>query len=291
MLERLLTSDVLIAVNESTGPRVVGFSGRVDKRAMHTTATPDSPMARVARGEVPYLRVGEDPLGRSLPDRRQSRLMVTVVPFADGPECVGAIALWLPDGRRPGTPAMVEAETAIRRTVPRMQLAGHMQKEEEKSISDPLTGLKNRRGLAAEMERLGQEQGALVYADLDKFKSLNDTLGHPAGDAALVHFAGLLRRLMRDGDVVARIGGEEFAVWAPNAALDRGVQIAERIRGALEVTPWGWQGRTWPLTASFGVAACPETSPSQKNLPAQADAALYQAKKGGRNRVVAADRK
>lgn len=291
LLERLVNSDVLVAVDETTGPRVVGFSGRVDKRAMHTTATPDSPMARVARGEAPYLRVAEDPLGRTLPDRRRSPLPVTIVPFADEGECVGAIAMWLPDGRRPGTPAMIEAESAIRKVVPRMVYARRFHQEEEKSVQDPLTGLKNRRGLAADMARINQEDGALVYVDLDKFKSLNDVLGHPAGDAALVHLAGLLRRLMRDGDVVARIGGEEFAVWAPGAPLDRGVQIAERIRGALEITPWGWQGRTWPLTASFGVAACPETSPSQKNLPGQADAALYQAKKGGRNRVVAAERK
>ena len=83
----------------------------------------------------------------------------------------------------------------------------------------------------------------------------------------------------------ARIGGEEFAVWLPRTELDVGARIAERIRIKLGTTPWDWRGRSWPLSASFGVAACPETSRSVANLPAQADAALYVAKNSGRNRV------
>jgi diguanylate cyclase (GGDEF)-like protein len=130
----------------------------------------------------------------------------------------------------------------------------------------------------------------LVYADIDRFKNLNDTLGHPAGDAALVHFARIIREQIRTDDVAARIGGEEFAVWLPDSGLDLGARIAERIRVKLGTTAWDWRGRQWPLSASFGVAACPETSPSLDNLPAQADSALYVAKRSGRNRVEKAGR-
>jgi diguanylate cyclase (GGDEF)-like protein len=133
-------------------------------------------------------------------------------------------------------------------------------------------------------------EAALICCDLDKFKTLNDTLGHAAGDAALVHFARLLREQVRGADIPARIGGEEFAIWLPNTSLDVARQVAERIRLKLGTTPWDWQGRRWPLSASFGVAACPETTRSLENLPAQADAALYVAKSAGRNRVEAAAR-
>ena len=78
-----------------------------------------------------------------------------------------------------------------------------------------------------------------------------------------------------------RIGGEEFAVWLPETDLDLGARIAERIRIKLGTTAWDWRGRPGRLSASFGVAACPETSRSLDNLPAQADAALYVAKRSG----------
>jgi diguanylate cyclase (GGDEF)-like protein len=115
-------------------------------------------------------------------------------------------------------------------------------------------------------------------------------LGHPAGDAALVHFARIIREQIRSGDVPGRIGGEEFAIWLPETSLDLGARIAERIRLKLGTTAWDWRGRQWPLSASFGVAACPETSRSLDNLPAQADSALYVAKRSGRNRVEKAGR-
>jgi diguanylate cyclase (GGDEF)-like protein len=139
--------------------------------------------------------------------------------------------------------------------------------------------------LIGQAEPRGPREGALVYADLDRFKLLNDTLGHPAGDAALIHFARIIHGQIRAGDIPARIGGEEFAIWLPKADLETGTRIAERIRIKLGTTPWDWQGRSWPLSASFGVAACPETGRRVASLPAQADAALYVAKNSGRNRV------
>jgi diguanylate cyclase (GGDEF)-like protein len=179
---------------------------------------------------------------------------------------------------------------AIHNAAARIDRALEADQHKRAATIDALTGLHNRRGFDETFRSITAGQGALLYADIDRFKSLNDSLGHPAGDAALVHFARIIREQIRAGDVAGRIGGEEFAVWLPDTDLELGSRIAERIRLKLTNTPWHWQGRSWPLSASFGVAACPETSRSTDNLPAQADSALYQAKRGGRNRVERAGR-
>src|SRR2546422_9937675 len=97
------------------------------------------------------------------------------------------------------------------------------------------------------------EPATLVYGDLDRFKGLNDTLGHAAGDAALRHVAGMLQAAVRDGDLVARIGGEEFAVWLPRTPLGEGLEVAERIRKSVEGTAWRWNGAPHAITISCGV--------------------------------------
>jgi diguanylate cyclase (GGDEF)-like protein len=162
---------------------------------------------------------------------------------------------------------------------------------ERRAVSDPLTGLANRREFERALARFGDTAAAgagaaLVYVDLDHFKRLNDTLGHAAGDAALRHVKGLLEAQIRDGDLVARIGGEEFAVWLPRTPLGGAVEVAERIRGR-SGAPRGTEraGRAQRLG---GVAAYPESTGDWRNLPAVADAALYRAKEGGRDRVEAA---
>jgi diguanylate cyclase (GGDEF)-like protein len=90
---------------------------------------------------------------------------------------------------------------------------------------------------------------------------------------------------VRDGDLVARIGGEEFAVWLPHTGLREGLEVAERIRRSVAEKPLTWSGSVYPLTTSCGIAACPELVGDATNLPAAADAALYRAKQAGRNRV------
>jgi len=129
----------------------------------------------------------------------------------------------------------------------------------------------------------------LIYVDLDHFKQLNDTLGHAAGDAALKHVARLLEAAVRDGDLVARIGGEEFAVWLPRTPFGEGIEVAERIRHSVVSTTWHWSGAPYPMSASCGVAAYPNPIGDVANLQASADAALYRAKQAGRNRVEKAE--
>jgi len=288
-LERITGAEVVVAVVEGDGDagtrpvKVVGASGRADRRLLESYAAPDSVLARVARGEAERSVADAEFMGGAVADRRQRKQAVLVLPLLDRRIVVGAVALWLPDGREPVGSAFAEIAEAIANA-----LKAHQ--HSELARTDPLTGLGNRRALEAALARQDVSEGALIYADFDHFKALNDALGHPAGDAALVHFARLIREQIRSADVGARIGGEEFAVWLPGATLEAGLRIAERLRVKLSTTAWDWQGRSRGLSASFGVAACPGTSRRVENLPAQADAALYVAKNSGRNRVETAGR-
>ena len=294
-LERMLDAQVVVAACEAdeTAPdgesveniRVIGVSGRGDRRLLETALPPDSDLARVARGEVDSIFFEGDPLGGVVADRRQHPSAVLVLPMRAGERCVGGVALWPPGGREPVGGARAEILAALANAAPRVVTAMEADRLKEKTRLDPLTGLLNRRGLDAVLNRVDAGEGALIYTDLDNFKRLNDRLGHPAGDAVLIHFGRIIRDQIRTGDLGARVGGEEFAVWLPGARLEIGYRIAERIRIRLNTTPWDWQGRACALSASFGVAACPETSRDLADLIPQADAALYVAKNSGRNRV------
>src|SRR5207249_8778215 len=126
---------------------------------------------------------------------------------------------------------------------------------------------------------------ALVFVAIDDFKSLNDTLGHLAGEGALGNVADRGRLAVRDNDLLARVGGEEFAIWMLHTPIEAGLEVAERVRRAVETGVWHWNSGTHPLTVSCGVASCPDTVKEVANLKGTADAALYRAKQAGRNRV------
>lgn len=287
-MERILNAEVIVAVATKGTVRVIGTSSRADRRLMDGLAQPGSPIHLVATGEVPSLTSIADPLGGTVQDRRAHVTPAIVYPIkakgADG-ETLGAVAFWCDDDGSPIGPVIAEVQEALRSAGPRMAVARELEEKGAVASTDALTGLRNRRGLEDSMHRIGIAQGTLIYADFDKFKLLNDTLGHPAGDAALVHFSRMVHDIIRGADTAARIGGEEFAIWLPGANLPVGAQVAERIRIRLATTTWDWQGRSWPLSASFGVAALPDTTRSVDNLPAQADAALMEAKRQGRDRV------
>jgi diguanylate cyclase (GGDEF)-like protein len=284
-LERITGAAAIVGVIEPSGIHVVGASGNADRRLLDIHAHAESGLARVASGQEPRALVHSDPTGAAVADRRQRQDPVLVLPIAWRTRPVGAVALWLPSGREPAGAQLAEILEAIAGAAPRLERAVQKQGFEQQASVDALTGLENRRALDRAMQRHATTEGALVYADIDHFKLLNDTLGHAAGDAALIHFSRLVREQIRAADTAARIGGEEFALWLPGASLEVGVRIAERVRLKLGTTAWDWQGRVWPLSASFGVAACPETSRRIENLPAQADSALYVAKRSGRDRV------
>lgn len=287
-LERLLDAEVAVALARPIGVQVLGASLRSDPRILLAIAAPGSALEQVARGVEAGPVASDDPLGRAAQERRRSRPNAVVLPIPGGAFPVGAVALSLPGGELPPPPVRGALLRALEEAGPRFVTAFDRADIAEHATSDPLTGLRNRRGLDRIMHLENQRAGVLIYADLDRFKQLNDALGHAAGDAALVHFARLVTERIRTRDVAARIGGEEFAIWLPEATLIEGAAVAERVREGLATTPWEWQGKPWTLTASFGVAGAPETVPEIPHLAARADDALYQAKEAGRNRVVTA---
>ncbi len=286
-LERLALSPVAIVAGLHGGAQVIAVSPSGDQRLMHLRAEPGSPAGRVAQGDADEMFTRLDPLGSTVVDRRRMSAS-QLIPLTRDSTRLGTVIVWPHHGEELAGQALADIMEAIGSVAVALENARQVHELELTATTDPLTGLTNRRGLETAMARIGAQAGALIYADLDRFKLLNDSLGHPAGDDALRFFAGIIRKHVRATDTPARIGGEEFALWLPGARVRLGEEIADRIRNSLEKELWTWQDRHWPLTASFGVAACPDTSRSIQNLAAQADAALYAAKNGGRNRVVVA---
>jgi diguanylate cyclase (GGDEF)-like protein len=289
-LERMQGVEVCVAVPHPTGVRVAGVSLRSDRRLLGSLLEPGSILDRVALGRADALAAVPNPLGKTTPDRRRGADPAFVCPIQGERAPVGAVALWTAGGREPIGPGLADFRRAIEAAGPRLQDALERRNLAESALRDPLTGLLNRLGLQEAVGLVSTTSAALVYLDLDHFKALNDELGHPAGDSALTHVARLLLQAVRAQDAVARIGGEEFAIWLPGAPLERAREVAERFRQALAWSDWRWQGQRRELHASFGVSAWPETSPTRDGLPGQADAALYEAKRAGRDRVALAPR-
>jgi diguanylate cyclase (GGDEF)-like protein len=163
---------------------------------------------------------------------------------------------------------------------------------QRQAVTDELTGLANRRKFLAQLDaeisrsrRSGSPLG-LVLADLDDFKRINDTYGHEAGDVALRSFAEILGTMARDVDLPVRLGGEEFAVLLPDTDIAGATLLAERLRLSLESTRIGWPATDIRLTASFGVSSFPGAAGAE-DLLNDADRRLYDAKRSGKNRVVA----
>ncbi|MEQ9092546.1 MAG: diguanylate cyclase [Miltoncostaeaceae bacterium] len=156
------------------------------------------------------------------------------------------------------------------------------------AITDPLTGLTNRRGFSERLDdevrrsQLVRSPLALVMLDVDHFKAVNDLHGHAVGDAVLRELSDRLDGLRREGDLAARIGGEEFALILPATDGAGARAIAERLRGAMAGEPFPVAG---PCTVSLGVAACGRGDDAD-SLMSRADSALYRAKESGRDRVV-----
>ncbi len=163
----------------------------------------------------------------------------------------------------------------------------------ELALRDTLTGVFNARAYYAVCERLiraadrSHRPFAVLFADLDHFKTINDTWGHAAGDAVLKAVAECLTRQVRAGDVVGRIGGEEFSIFLPDTDLREATALAERLRQSIELLrPLAGDHRV-PITASIGVATREGSRGSMMEIQRAADQAMYQAKAAGRNRVSA----
>lgn len=162
----------------------------------------------------------------------------------------------------------------------------HMEQLRQLADHDPLTHVYNRRvfetELATRLSEAGRYAvcGAVLLLDLDHFKQINDALGHAAGDAALVAFAQVLRGASRPTDVIARVGGDEFAILAPYAQCEHAEGFARKLLQQLAAHPAQCNGKA--LSASIGIACYDKLTTVAAELLARADRALYQAKQAGR---------
>ena len=163
---------------------------------------------------------------------------------------------------------------------------------QQQALTDALTGCHNRRSFEMQLDRELQaarrrhQPLSLVMLDLDQFKQLNDSAGHDAGDAALRKLGNCFRQELRGVDLAARFGGDEFALILPNAYSEGAMLVAERLRARIEQIDVPGFGR---LSASIGIATFPSHASTRAEMVIAADAALYRAKRTGRNRVCVAD--
>jgi diguanylate cyclase (GGDEF)-like protein len=168
------------------------------------------------------------------------------------------------------------------------QLAAAHRRLSEKASRDDMTGMLNRESFFAVLDgsRRKVDRGALLIIDADHFKKINDSFGHLTGDRALLEIAAAISRGVRGGDVLGRIGGEEFGAFLLGATAKEAERVAERIRREVELIRFRpIDERTIPLTVSIGGANCaPEATVS--DLMRAADKRLYEAKNGGRNLVI-----
>lgn len=264
---------------------VVAVSQGLDRRLVGRSVTVGSAVGRACTGDIPIVGLsGAELFGHTSPDRRRREEGGTAYPLRDGREGAGALVVF--GAHDTLTPEQRERLRAfVADAGPHLASAAHVRAAENRALTDALTGLANRRGVERAIAGWTDDACAVVAVDLDHFKQLNDGFGHAAGDAALKHVARILRESLREDDVAARVGGEEFALWLPGAPLRKAREVAERVRTAVERSVLQWGGADVRLTCSLGVAALPETVSRPENLLVAADAALYTAKSRGRNRV------
>jgi len=192
----------------------------------------------------------------------------------------------MPDGRRVVLSLGVDITE-------RKRMEGELQ---TLATTDSLTDLPNRRQFLSRLDdefvraqRLLSQRSSVLMLDLDFFKRINDAHGHAGGDAVLKHVAQIMRRSLREIDVVGRVGGEEFAIILPGADATHARRLAERLRETLAKTPVVLDGKTIAVTVSIGIATIGMHDRDADGTLARADKALYRAKENGRNRVEVAE--
>ena len=215
---------------------------------------------------------------------------VACEPLVSGSEIVGT--LLVAHANRISGRERAALRDAARRTAPILASQRELALIEERSVTDALTGLPNRRAAEETIRRMVAQAGrslsplGVVLLDLDRFRVLNDLHGHSHGDKALAAVGRLLSATVRASDFAARFGGEEFLLLLPQTDRQGAIELAEKIRRQIERTELV---QTGPITASFGVAGLPEDAVAPDELIRKADRALYLAKAQGRNRVESAD--
>jgi diguanylate cyclase (GGDEF)-like protein len=270
--------------------------------AVNTTVDPTSLVGEVCReGNLALWEDARDmERGAALygsADRVPTAGSLAILPLQRAKTTVGALVI---GAAEPNAIRMNDLRTILllaQLAAAALEAAWEIEEVSRRSRTDQLTGLWNRRHfdetlakVLAETDRFGGSC-ALVIADVDHFKLVNDTHGHEAGDVVLKTVASVIQGLIRATDTAARIGGEEMCVILPQTTLDGALELTERLRSTLEDAETVWRSGVIKVTASFGIATYQSgTGPSARaRVFAGADAALYRAKRAGRNCVYSAE--
>jgi len=172
-----------------------------------------------------------------------------------------------------------------------LKMKDDLREAERRAITDELTRTFNRRyfmprlELETDIAKRVREIVSVLLIDIDKFKDINDTYGHPAGDSVLAELSSLLRGLLRREDVLGRYGGEEFIVILPGIRKELASATAQRLRREVKSHPFYWEGSSFNISISIGLAVFPEEASDYKELLQRADKRLLKAKREGRDRV------
>ena len=297
-----LTADM--DITEELNPRGLAHVASNQERYPCLLVLRGSQTGRICRVESSQFRIGRDPKNDIiLEDDGISRHHATIVVDGWGKARVvdkdstnGTFC----NGRRvdsqqleAGDKIQLGSNTVLRFDWQDKQDAFFFDQQYHAVVRDDLTGCFNRRHFLELLNiefRFARRHGgplALLSFDLDHFKSINDTYGHAAGDAALQHVVSRVSETIRGSDSLARYGGDEFYVLMRETGVCAARDVAERLRYAVERTPFVWDGKRVPLQISIGASVLHEGKENDSVTPflEQADAALYRAKKEGRNRV------
>jgi diguanylate cyclase (GGDEF)-like protein/PAS domain S-box-containing protein len=262
--------------NDSIG-RVTGFDARVVGQSYALFYPED---ATTPAQQLDYLREADDN-GWMLDEGARRR--------ADGSQFWGSAMISPLPGRMDEDPSQPAYCMIIRDISDKRELSQSLR---QAAYCDHLTGLYNRRAFfeAADLELARRKKAmrpvALIMLDADHFKAINDRLGHPAGDEVLRQLALAMRCVCRQVDILARVGGEEFAVLLPSVDLADAMAVAERLRAHVQQSPALYQDQHIAYTVSIGVAVMDDGVAGLESLLSRADQAMYSAKRLGRNRAV-----
>lgn len=230
----------------------------------------------------------EDSRDFRLPNLVEQELSAIIVPMVAENDVIGAVYIGSPKPKYYNESSLNLISMATQQTAMALKNAELYEKMVSLAITDGLTGLYTHRYFQERLNEFVKEFQrshkffSLIMIDTDRFKSYNDTLGHPEGDKLLQQLSKIIKGYTRDSDLVSRYGGDEFAVILKDSDKENALRIAERIREAVQ---YAFSSHQVQITSSIGIATFPSDAENKPDLLTAADAALYQSKNNGRNRV------
>jgi diguanylate cyclase (GGDEF)-like protein len=271
----------------ATALAMAGYDVRTSKDGEEALAATSSFQPDLVISDITMPRMDGYELARRIRENPQTKFIPIILQTA-----AGFSALDQRRGSEAGAlgyftdPTDIDLLLARARTL--LDFKAYLDSCEEHAFTDHLTGLANRRRFERQLQRevartlrYGRPF-CLLMVDIDHFKQVNDTYGHEAGDEAIKTVARILQEGTRGIDLAARIGGEEFAVVLTETSLETALEVSERLRAAIKSAEIAGVGH---IAASFGVAECPSSGQTSRELFTAADGALYEAKRQGRDRV------